>query len=467
MNAIKKLKTGIGPDMIHANHLKICSDDCVKMITYLFNACLVHRYTCIDILKGVINPTIKDKLGNINDSNNYRPVMLSSMFLKLFEYCLIEEIQRKVILNDRQHGYQEKYSVTTAGLSLKETICKYTNSGSKVFACFVDISKAFDSVNHKILINKLIKYNVPLIYINLIKYWYSHQFVKVKFANKFSYEWKICNGVRQGGVLSGLLFSIYIDSLLNEVTNSKIGCKLGLLMSNIIAYADDLVLLSPSPESLQKLIDLLQNETNKIDLKINLKKTKCMIFCSESSSICKIKRCFTLEKEKIEYVTSFKYLGNIIQNDMINAEDIKLKRNNFFKDFNSIYRKFSFVNSSVLLYLFKQYCMQFYGANLWSENRKSKTILKQFEIGYHKALKKILGLSTHESNHYACQEANLLTFKHYVNKIKIISALKLFVYPCRFFDKLKSFMIINSDFFRYLYDILLNEYEIKSVFRND
>ena len=78
-----------------------------------------------------------------------------------------------------------------------------------------------------------------------------------------------------------------------------------------------------------------------------------------------------------------------------------------------------------------------------------------------------MGLSTHESNHYACQEANLLTFKHYVNKIKIISALKLFVYPCRFFNKLKSFMIKNSDFFRDIYDILLNEYDIESLFEND
>ena len=168
-----------------------------------------------------------------------------------------------VSLNDRQHGFRANYSTNTACFVLKETLLNYTKSNSNVYACFIDISKAFDTVSHKILLKKLRDYGIPDLYVNVIGYWYGNQYVRVRYGSSYSDEWRLCNGVRQGGVLSGLFFNIYIDSLLVKFLSSKYGCKLGIISSNIIAYADDIVILAPSVASLQILIDIAYTEALK------------------------------------------------------------------------------------------------------------------------------------------------------------------------------------------------------------
>ena len=152
---------------------------------------------------------------------------------------------------------------------MKETIFNYINSGSKVYASFLDVRKAFDSVNHEYLVNRLVNIGIPELFISNIRYIYSNQLVKVCYNDFYSNEWLICNGVRQGGVLSGLLFNIYIDEILNKISNLRIGCRLGINSSNIIAYADDIVVLAPSPSSLQVLMNIINDELLKLDLLVN------------------------------------------------------------------------------------------------------------------------------------------------------------------------------------------------------
>ena len=120
----------------------------------------------------------------------------------------------------------------------------YINSSSNVYSCFLDISKAFDSVNHDILFDKLYDMGIPEYIIDVMRFWYGNQYVCVRYRDSFSEEWKLRIGVRQGGVLSGLLFSIYIDTLIVRVSESNIDCMLGISRSNIIVYADDIVILA-------------------------------------------------------------------------------------------------------------------------------------------------------------------------------------------------------------------------------
>ena len=143
---------------------------------------------------------------------------------------------------------------------------------------FLDISQAFDSVNHGKLMQKLLAYGVPELIVNLVSYWYSNQLVSVKYFSHYSKTWIITNGVRQGGVLSSLFFNIYIDSLIEHISKLNVGCRLGIFSSNIIAYADDIVLLAPSSSSLQLLIDEAMKYGLNLDLRMNIKKTKILIF---------------------------------------------------------------------------------------------------------------------------------------------------------------------------------------------
>ena len=420
------------------------------------------------MMRGIITPIVKNKLGDLTTSDNYRPVMSSSVFLKLLEYCILHKIESLSELNDRQHGFRSQYSTESACLVLKETISYYNNGGSDVYGCFVDIRKAFDSVNHSILVNKLVEYGIPKIYVNLVKFLYSNQMVQVRYMSEYSGEWRISNGVRQGGVLSGLFFGIYIDSLISNISRQKIGCKLGIASSNIIAYADDIVLLAPSAGGLQLLIDKAVKEAESIDLNFNLDKTKCMIFRSSGKVTgTEGTRPFRVNDIPINFVTTMKYLGYIISSTLNDSEDIIRARSKFYGEFNSVIRNFSFADRKIKLFLFRQYCLQFYGCELWSSGAYSLPAMKQFAVGYHKAIKKILNLSYHESNHYACQEAHMFTFKHFTNKCRIMSVLRFLKRPCKFFRNIMDFLFISSRFLQQVYDLSGKEYGIDSLTCND
>ena len=90
----------------------------------LFFSFIVHNYIPVNMLSGVITSIIKDKLRNLGVSDNYRPVMSSSVFLKVLEYCILHKIEPNIKINDRQHGFRANHSTTTACLLLKETILK-------------------------------------------------------------------------------------------------------------------------------------------------------------------------------------------------------------------------------------------------------------------------------------------------------------------------------------------------------
>ena len=465
IESIKCLRPGIGHDNIHSNHLIFAPDCLIKILAKLFSTCVIHGYLPSDITYGIINPIIKDIFGDLSSSDNYRPVMSSSVFLKLLEYCILRKISGSFKFNDRQHGFRAKYSTVTAALSLKETVFNYINSNSSVYTCFLDISKAFDSVDHRILIEKLLDMKVPVYFVNLIRSWYCNQHVSVRFGNEMSESFIICNGVRQGGVLSGLLFNLYIDCVLEKLSSMRVGCRLGIINSNVIAYADDIVLLAPSVASLQLLMNTANQLALKLKLNFNKDKTKCMIFTKSRSKT--ILRKFIIDNKEIEFVTTITYLGFRLQSNLNNSEDIYRVLQKFYKDFNCILRKFSFADKEVLLYLFRQYCLQFYGPELWFGSRQSSSTIKQFSIGYHKAIKKIIKVSYHESNHYACQEARLFTFDHLVSKIKIATVFRLIKDPCDFFMKAKNFMVVSSVLYRDVLDLLWEKYGVDSLLDND
>ena len=297
---------------------------------------------------------MKDRFGDFRSSNNYRPVMSSSVFFKLFEYCLHKKISPYIQLSDRQHGFRASHSTSTACFILKETIFNYFSSQSNVHACFVDIRKAFDSVDHGILMEKLDEYSIPKCYNSILRYAYDHQLVNVRYKSCFSAEWKIDKGVRQGGVLSGLLFSVYINSLIDNISKLKIGCKLGIQAANIIAYADDIVLLAPTTKGLQSLLDETILEATAIRLEFNDEKSKYMLF--KRSGKVDIHFSVNISGKSIEHVNGFKYLGFFLMENLSNKEDVCRVRNKFYGDFNNLLRKFCFASPSVKLFLFQNFC---------------------------------------------------------------------------------------------------------------
>ena len=244
------------------------------------------------------------------------------------------------------------------------------------------------------------------------------------------------------------------------------GCKIGLQNANIIVYADDIVLLSPSISGLQILLNEAVHVTSQIGLKFNPQKCKHLLFRATGKCIL-AEPVLSILGEKLERVQSFKYLGFILTYNLCNSEDINRARSTFYSNFNNLLRKFYFADVNVKTFLFSSFCLHFYGNDTWFCNRGAVTSLKHFAIGYHRAIKKLLGLSSRESNHYACQEARLLTFEHLLNKNKILVAFRFYNSKCPFIQKSLYYFRDFSCFLCEVRDLFLNKYDIANVFDQD
>ena len=122
-----------------------------------------------------------------------------------------KEITRNLRSNSHQFGFRSETSTINAVSVLKETIHNYKSKNSSVHCAFLDLSKAFDRVNINILISKLLKTNLPKSIIKIIGYMYLNSNVRLKFNGKTGGEWRVGNGVRQGGIMSPHLFNFYIN----------------------------------------------------------------------------------------------------------------------------------------------------------------------------------------------------------------------------------------------------------------
>ena len=193
-----------------------------------------------------------------------------------------------------------------------------------MFAAYLDASKAFDRINHCKLLIKLSDSEVPLYIVRLISFWYSSQQLCIKWGNVLSPFFNVSNGVRQGGILSPMLFNFYCDNLSANLNKIYAGCYCGNIVINHLLYADDLVIFAPSAKGLQKLLDVCSNYGFSHDIMYNASKSKVMYFGSRKGQLDVLPTlCFS--NTSMSYVKTFKYLGHIISNDLNDEEDIKSK----------------------------------------------------------------------------------------------------------------------------------------------
>jgi len=168
--------------------------------------------------------------------------------------------------------------------------------------CFLDASKAFDRINHGKLFGKLLERGVPSYLIRILQFWYSHQTMQVMWGVSLSTPFYVSNGVRQGGILSPLLFNLYMDNLSRELKGCRTGCLVGDSLINHMLYADDLVILSPSSAGLQQLLGICsQYDGLMFDIKFNSMKSVVMIARTWEDMKC-VYPSFLLAGEPLEVV---------------------------------------------------------------------------------------------------------------------------------------------------------------------
>lgn len=264
----------------------------------------------------------------------------------------------------------------------------YVGKDTSVYACFLDLSRAFDLVNYKILWNKLSDSEVPKNTVDLLRYWYDNQTNAVRWGDSTSSEYRLDCGVRQGGLTSPDLFNIYMNGLIEELRSTRIGCHIGDVCVNNLSYADDMVLLSPSISGLRKLLAICERYAAEHGLVYNVAKTEMMVFRAGKGPE-RIPNVF-LRGTPVKIVRQFKYLGHILTEDLNDDVDMERERRNLSIRCNMLARRFSSCSTDVKTTLFKAYCLCLYTCQLWTKYKRKTyhTIRVQYNDAFRILMKK-------------------------------------------------------------------------------
>ena len=215
----------------------------VKHLTNLIRIFISHGEVPRIILICTLLPLVKDNLGDLTQSDNYRAIAAGCQLLKLLDIVILILEGEKLGCHQLQFGFQPKASTTMCSWAITAVIDHYNRQGSVVYGCTMDLSKAFDMVEWLELFEVLQSRCVSPVFLRTLLCIYSHQSCNVKWNGSLSDKFTVTNGVRQGAVSSPILFSVYIDDLFSILRNSGLGCYLHGAYFGCLGYADDLFLL--------------------------------------------------------------------------------------------------------------------------------------------------------------------------------------------------------------------------------
>ena len=167
--------------------------------------------------------------------------------------------------------------------TIKNVTARYLHRKTPVFACFLDASKAFDLVNHDLLFNLLLDRGLPTCVVRHLRNWYTDEKLSVRWNSRRSYSFNVTNGVRQGGVLPPVLFTIYVDKLLLELRQQDVGCYWNSYFAGAYAYVDDLEILAPSASALGQMLRCCESFASLHGLKFNHAKTQLIKYSAHAT----------------------------------------------------------------------------------------------------------------------------------------------------------------------------------------
>ena len=318
------------------------------------------------INKSVIKPIPKNMQKSLSVSSNYRAISKNSIISKIIDNIIMLQIKDKLITTSYQFAYKEGFSTSLCSFLVAETIQYYKANGSDVFMLSLDASKAFDRVKYSKLFKVLIERSICPLIIRYIVNIYMIGSASVKWNKYESDSFFIGNGVKQGGIISAPFFAIYIDPLISKLNSTKQGCYIGGICANAFAYADDIVILSPSCSALRFLISICESFAKEYEIIFNPDKCSLLIF-SESEfrknntniMFCgKLVKCVIKEKHLgHEFSSNFCHTSNLVSIDNV-ITDMKVRTN-------AIITQFKPVSWKSKVTLFNSQCLPLYGCHLW------------------------------------------------------------------------------------------------------
>ena len=316
--AIEKIKSN-KTDPIHdfsSDFLKHSPDILFEYLAVIIKAFVTHGHVTSSLLVATLVPIVKDKLADLCSSKNYRSIAISSLILKLLDWIILLNYGHLLKTNDFQFGFQKCSNTSLCSWVVYETIDQYLRKGSIVYGCLLDCSKAFDTVEHSKLFEKLLDAKIPAIIVRLLITIYRNQTAKVRWKEGFSEEFLIRNGVRQGAVISPIFFSFYMDNLFDLLQSNRSGCIISNYYAGCYGYADDLLFLCPSRSGLQEMLSIAEKYVEEHSISFSTdpeprkSKTKGIIFTKKALQFTPAP--LILNGNPLPWISESKYLGNTI-----------------------------------------------------------------------------------------------------------------------------------------------------------
>ena len=383
INKLNKNKDD-GEKCLNSNHLKYAPANINNYIAVLLQSMLIHGYTPVSLLKSCIVSIPKNITGNMQSSDNYRGISLCNAICKVIDLWMLDKCSHILRSSDLQFAFKAEHSTVLCTTVLKEILSHYNQNHSDVYVCMVDASKAFDLVNFGKLFSILLERKLPGSILRLLLFSYTNQHICAKWNNHTSNCFKIMNGVKQGSIISPILFTIYLDVLLERLKNNGVGCCIGDKFVGALAYADDLVLMSPSVRGLQQMLNVCEKYGVEYNVSFNRTKTECIKIGNNTER--RNDTCIYMGGSVLTWKHKVKHLGSYIDCDLSDYTDINYKLGIFYSNVNKLLAHFQDLPSNIIDKLFQSFCTSFYGGQTWNLGCRH---FDKISVAWQKAIRKV------------------------------------------------------------------------------
>ena len=304
-----KLKKSVGIDYIPNEIIK--QPGLHKILHRLFDTVFATGLLPNIWAKAIVNPIPKGSDKDPYIPINYRGISLlscvSKTYTSLLNKRLISYCNEKNILVDEQNGFRKGRSCSDHLFSLTSIIRNRFSLKQSTYCAFIDMEKAFDFVDRKLLLFRLLLYGIDGQMYRSIKSLYNATISCVKLNDLFT-DWFNCSsGVRQGDSLSPTLFALFINGLADGIKHLDKGVNVNNRNVSLLLYADDIVLISDKESKLQDMLNYMHDWCYQWKLKLNTDKSKVMHFRPKNIACTHFK--FLFGEESVKIVSTYKYLG--------------------------------------------------------------------------------------------------------------------------------------------------------------
>ena len=336
--AIKKLhlRKASGFDNISAEHIRYAGPNLVFILKIIYNLIVEWEYIPVNFRRGTQVPLYKGKNTCTLDRNNYRGITLLTNFNKIFEILLWGRIEKwwtdSGAVSMLQGACRKKQSCVHTAYLLQETVSSALENNGNVFVAFFDVSKAFDTVWVDGLFYKLNEIGIVGRVWRILYRTYQDFLCRVRVKGKFSEWYPMRSGIHQGGFLSLIKYTVFIDAMITELEMSGLCCTVQGIPSTPPGYADDVATACLSKHKIDKVLGLVDQYGKKWRFRFNAKKSAILVFGEDKKINAENSkyRVFKLGNDKVPEKIAYDHVGVKVcvynDNDRVNDKIVKGRR---------------------------------------------------------------------------------------------------------------------------------------------